>query len=137
MKTIVLVTGGFDPLHPGHIEYFKAAKQLGDELHVGLNSDESVKRLKGTERPINHQDDRKYVLESLYCVDQVIIFNEDTPYNLIKRIEPTYITKGGDYKVEDVVGNDLAEVVIIPTLQGFSTTDTLRRLNNDTVKWLC
>ena len=84
-----------------------------------------------------HQDDRKYVLESLYCVDQVIIFNEDTPYNLIKRIEPTYITKGGDYKVEDVVGNDLAEVVIIPTLQGFSTTDTLRRLNNDTVKWLC
>ena len=71
------------------------------------------------------------------CVDQVIIFNEDTPYNLIKRIEPTYITKGGDYEVEDVVGNDLAEVVIIPTLQGFSTTDTLRRLNNDTVKWLC
>ena len=134
---IIFTNGCFDILHRGHVEYLNKSKLLGDMLVVGLNSDESVKRLKGSERPINHQDDRKYVLESLYCVDQVIIFNEDTPYNLIKRIEPTYITKGGDYEVEDVVGNDLAEVVIIPTLQGFSTTNTLRRLNNDTVKWLC
>ena len=134
---IIFTNGCFDILHRGHVEYLNKSKLLGDMLVVGLNSDESVKRLKGSERAVNHQDDRKYVLESLYCVDQVIIFNEDTPYNLIKKIEPTYITKGGDYEVEDVVGNDLAKVVIIPTLQGFSTTETLRRMNNDTVKWLC
>jgi len=125
IKTKVFTNGCFDILHRGHIELLEISKNLGDYLIVGLNSDESVKRLKGENRPVNNQEDRKKALESLKFVDEVIIFDEDTPYELIQRIKPDIITKGGDYKAETVVGNDLAIVKIIPTIEGYSTTKIL------------
>ena len=125
----VFTNGCFDILHKGHIEYLKQSKQLGDKLIVGLNSDQSVKMLKGEDRPINNQQDRKAVLEALDCVDEVIIFDEETPYNLIKSLQPDIITKGGDYIVDTVIGNDLAEVIIIPYIEGYSTSKVLRKLN--------
>tara|TARA_B100001939_G_C16596342_1_gene469038 strand:+ start:305 stop:598 length:294 start_codon:yes stop_codon:yes gene_type:complete len=94
---------------------------------VGLNSDASVKRLKGDSRPINNQDDRAYLLESLKYVDEVIIFEEDTPYELLKKVRPDFIVKGGDYKKERVVGNDLAEVVIYNYINGYSTTNIIEK----------
>jgi len=125
----IFTNGCFDILHKGHVEYLKQSKQLGDKLIVGLNSDTSVKKLKGDDRPINNQQDRKAVLESLDCVDEVIIFDEDTPYELIKQIQPDIITKGGDYTVDTVVGNDITDVVIIPYVEGYSTSRVLRKLN--------
>jgi D-beta-D-heptose 7-phosphate kinase/D-beta-D-heptose 1-phosphate adenosyltransferase len=130
-NSVVFTNGCFDILHRGHIEYLKESRKLGYKLIVGLNSDESIKRLKGEQRPINNQKDRKAVLEALDCVDEVIIFNEDTPYELIKKLKPDIITKGGDYKPEEVVGNDLTKVVIIPFVKGYSTTKTLEHLNAD------
>ena len=94
-------------------------------------ADESIKKLKGFCRPHNNQEDRKKVLEALDCVDEVIIFDEDTPYELIRKLQPDIITKGGDYKKEDVVGNDLADVRIIPFIEGYSTTKTLEYMNGD------
>lgn len=130
-KKVIFTNGCFDILHKGHIDYLKKSKELGDCLIVGLNSDESVKRIKGDLRPYNNEQDRKEMLESLKFVDEVIIFDDETPYELIKAIKPDIITKGGDYTVETVVGNDLAEVVIIPTTEGYSTTDTLEYMNGD------
>jgi rfaE bifunctional protein nucleotidyltransferase chain/domain len=121
--TIVFTNGCFDVIHRGHIEYLKQSRQLGTRLVVGLNSDASVKRLKGESRPVNNQDDRRALLLALRFVDQVEIFEEDTPLELIKRINPDIITKGGDYQPEQVVGHDLAqETVIIPFLDGYSST---------------
>ena len=128
-KKVVFTNGCFDILHKGHIDYLKKSKELGDYLIVGLNSDESIKRIKGDLRPHNNEQDRKEMLESLKFVDEVVIFNDETPYELIKSIKPDIITKGGDYTVETVVGNDLAEVVIIPTTEGYSTTNTLEYMN--------
>jgi len=128
-ERIVFTNGCFDILHKGHIEYLKKSKALGKKLIVGLNSDESIRRLKGLCRPINSQEDRKEVLESIGYIDQVIIFDEDTPYELIKKIKPDIITKGGDYMPSTVVGNDLAKVVIIPFVDGYSTTDILEKIN--------
>jgi rfaE bifunctional protein nucleotidyltransferase chain/domain len=125
---IVFTNGCFDILHRGHVEYLKESKKLGTYLIVGINSDNSVKRLKGETRPINNQWDRKIVLEELKCVDEVVIFEEDTPYDLIKKIGPDIITKGGDYKIEEVVGHDLAKTVIIPYLEGYSTSSVLKKL---------
>jgi D-beta-D-heptose 7-phosphate kinase/D-beta-D-heptose 1-phosphate adenosyltransferase len=126
---LVFTNGCFDILHKGHIDYLQKSKKLGNKLIVGLNSDASIKRLKGDTRPINNQEDRKAVLESLGCVDKVIIFDEDTPYDLIKQIKPDIITKGGDYKlIEDVVGHDLAEVKLIPYVEGYSTTKILESI---------
>lgn len=127
---IIFTNGCFDILHKGHIDYLNKSRALGDKLIVGLNSDSSVKKLKGNERPINNQEDRKFLLENLECVDEVIIFDENDPYELIKRIKPDIITKGGDYKKEEVVGNDLAEVVIIPLVDGYSTTKILEKIND-------
>lgn len=127
-ETVVFTNGCFDILHRGHIEYLKASKDLGNVLIVGLNSDKSVQRLKGSGRPINNQDDRKYMLEQLPFVDQVIVFDEPTPRQLIETIRPDIITKGGDYKPEDVVGNDLANVVIVPYKGGYSTTSIVEKL---------
>lgn len=133
-NSVVFTNGCFDILHRGHIEYLKKSRQLGYKLIVGLNSDESVKKLKGKDRPVNNQQDRKAVLEALEFVDEVIIFDSDTPYELIKRIEPDIITKGGDYKSkEEVVGHDLAEVVIIPYVQGYSTTNTISQFVGETL----
>lgn len=125
---IIFTNGCFDILHRGHIEYLRKSKELGDKLIVGLNSDASVRKLKGSSRPINNQEDRKMVLENLGFVDEVIVFDEETPYELIKKVKPDIITKGGDYTVETTVGNDLAEVVIIPKVEGYSTTKVLELL---------
>lgn len=127
-QKVVFTNGCFDILHRGHIDYLQQSKSLGYKLIVGLNSDASIKRLKGQSRPINNQNDRKLALEALRCVDEVIIFDEDTPYELIKRINPDIITKGGDYNIEDVVGNDLADVVILPYKNGYSTTNIIGKL---------
>jgi len=124
-KKVVFTNGCFDILHRGHISLLQESRNLGQKLVVGLNSDASVRKLKGPNRPINRQDDRKAVLEALDCVDEVIIFDEPTPYQLIKKINPDIITKGGDYKPSEVIGNDLAQVVIIPYVDGYSTTGVL------------
>ena len=128
-NTIVFTNGCFDILHTGHFELLKAAKEKGDKLIVGLNDDNSVKRLKGNNRPINPVEIRKKQLEILSWVDEVIVFSEDTPYNLIKSLKPTLIVKGGDYKVNEVVGHDLTSVYIVPTVEDFSTTSILEKIN--------
>jgi D-beta-D-heptose 7-phosphate kinase/D-beta-D-heptose 1-phosphate adenosyltransferase len=125
--TVIFTNGCFDILHIGHLSLLQSAKQLGNKLVVGLNSDASVKRLKGSLRPINNQEIRKQQLEILPWVDSVVIFDEDTPYELIKQIHPDIIVKGGDYTPSEVVGNDLSEVCIIPLIQGFSTTNIINR----------
>ena len=130
--TKVFTNGCFDIVHRGHIEMLKASKQLGDWLVVGVNTDRSVRHLKGESRPINNESDRKVMLESLDFVDEVILFDEDTPLELIQRVQPDIITKGGDYTVDTVVGNQLAKVVILPTVDDYSTTKTIQRINNDT-----
>jgi D-beta-D-heptose 7-phosphate kinase / D-beta-D-heptose 1-phosphate adenosyltransferase len=121
-ETVVFTNGVFDILHKGHFELLKQARALGTKLVVGINSDESVKRLKGESRPINNELTRIEQLEALPWVDEVFVFNDDTPYDLIKRLKPALIVKGGDYTVETVVGNDLAPVHIVPTVEGYSTT---------------
>ena len=131
-RTKVFTNGCFDIVHRGHIEMLKASKQLGDWLVVGVNTDHSVQRLKGESRPVNNESDRKVLLESLDFVDEVILFDEDTPLELIQRVQPNIITKGGDYTVDTVVGNQLAKVVILPTVDDYSTTKTIQRINNDT-----
>ena len=124
-KTI-FTNGVFDIIHKGHIELLKYAKTLGTNLIIGINSDKSVKRLKGSSRPINNQVYRKSQLLKFKFVDQVIIFDEDTPYEQIKSIKPDIIVKGGDYNAENVIGNDIARVVIFPTLKGYSTTNIIK-----------
>lgn len=103
-KKIVFTNGCFDIIHPGHVTYLNEAKNLGDILIVGINADASVKRLKGDARPVNSEQDRKFVLENLKPVDFVEIFTEDTPLNLILRVRPSILVKGGDWKVEEIVG---------------------------------
>ena len=103
-EKIVFTNGCFDILHVGHIRYLKQARLLGDRLVVGLNSDASVKRLKGESRPLVSEAARKEVLEALTCVDEVFIFEEDTPLELIKLVKPQVLVKGGDYQIEDIVG---------------------------------
>lgn len=125
---LVFTNGCFDILHRGHIEYLKASRAMGDRLVVGLNSDASVARLKPG-RPINRQENRQAVLEALRWVDEVIVFDEDTPYELIKRIQPDLITKAADYAASQVVGSDLTPVAIIPYLEGYSTTNLVNALS--------
>ena len=128
----VFTNGCFDILHRGHVELLEYCDRLvlhaghhDGRVVVGLNSDSSVRKLKGSNRPTNSQEDRKYILRSLKFVDEVLIFEEDTPYELIKKVKPDIIVKGGDYKKEDVVGNDLCEVRIFDYKEGYSTTDLL------------
>ena len=106
-KKIIFTNGCFDILHRGHIEYLKEAKKLGDVLIIGLNSDNSVKKIKGGNRPINSEEDRAEILFQLKPVDFVVIFDEDTPYELIKGIVPDILVKGGDWKIEQIVGSDI------------------------------
>ncbi|MBC8525918.1 MAG: D-glycero-beta-D-manno-heptose 1-phosphate adenylyltransferase [Candidatus Cloacimonetes bacterium] len=106
-KKIIFTNGCFDILHRGHIEYLKEAKKLGDVLIIGLNSDDSVKIIKGENRPINSEEDRAEILSQLKPVDFVVIFNEDTPYELIKSIVPDILVKGGDWKTEEIIGSDI------------------------------
>ncbi len=121
---LVFTNGCFDVLHRGHVELLKYCKSMGQVI-VGLNSDKSVKRLKGSDRPFFSEKDREFMLRACKYVDGVIIFDEDTPYDLIKKIKPDIIVKGGDYKVEEVVGNDIAKVKIFNYMNGYSTTKIL------------
>lgn len=122
----IFTNGCFDILHRGHLELFRYCKTMGYVI-VGLNSDDSVKRLKGEKRPINAEKDRKFILESIKYIDEVVIFDEDTPYELIKVIKPNIIVKGGDYTETTVVGADLAEVRIFNYIHGYSTTKIIER----------
>lgn len=133
-KSIVFTNGCFDILHIGHTRYLQKARTLGDVMIVGVNSDESVKRLKGETRPINSLSDRMEILASLTCVDYVIPFDGDTPYELISDIRPDVLVKGGDYNPDEVVGKDIVEskggrVVIIPLVEGRSTTAVVSRMS--------
>jgi D-beta-D-heptose 7-phosphate kinase/D-beta-D-heptose 1-phosphate adenosyltransferase len=112
------------------LELLKFCKSLGATVVVGINSDASIKKLKGEKRPINNQEDRVFMLESLKYVDKVIVFEEETPYNLIKKIKPDTIVKGSDYKKEEVVGFDLCEVVIFENIDGYSTTKKIQDISN-------
>jgi len=128
---IIFTNGCFDILHKGHVSYLDVAKSFGDVLILGLNSDESVKRLKGESRPINNQDDRGYILAALESVDYVVNFSEDTPYELIKLIQPDILVKGADYEGKEVVGSDIAkEVKLVTFIDGKSTTKTIEQINN-------
>ena len=127
-NTVVWTNGVFDVLHKGHLQLLKFARTQGDKLIVGINSDASVRRLKGETRPINDVDIRKEQLESLPWVDQIVVFDDDTPLNNIKQYKPDIIVKGGDYVIDTVVGNELAEVIIFPTIEGFSTTKTIGKM---------
>ena len=132
-KKIVFTNGCFDILHKGHVSYLNEAKKLGDLLFVGINSDSSVKRLKGPSRPINSEIDRKYVLENLKCIDSVAIFEEDTPLNLILLIHPMVLVKGGDWDISQIVGAKevLSYGGIVKSLNfvdGFSTTSIIDKI---------
>ena len=130
-KKIVFTNGCFDILHAGHVKYLEVAKNYGDILIVGVNADCSVRKLKGSTRPINNQDDRAYILASLESVDYVVIFEEETPYELIKLIKPHTLVKGGDYEGKDVVGQDIAnELKLVQFVDGKSTTNTIKRIKN-------
>lgn len=132
-KKIVFTNGCFDILHSGHVFYLDEAKALGDVLILGLNSDDSVRRLKGEDRPLNSQDDRALVINSLRAIDYVVIFNEDTPFNLISEIKPDILVKGGDYKISEIVGADVVQkngglVTTIKFVEGKSTTAILEKI---------
>ncbi|WP_419234401.1 D-glycero-beta-D-manno-heptose-7-phosphate kinase [Aliarcobacter cryaerophilus] len=131
-KKIVFTNGCFDILHVGHVKYLEVAKSYGDVLILGLNADSSVKKLKGPTRPINIQDDRAYILASLESVDYVVIFEEETPYELIKLIKPHVLVKGGDYEGKEVVGQDIAdELKLVQFVDGKSTTNTIKRIQEN------
>lgn len=132
-KIIVFTNGCFDILHPGHLYLLQEAKNRGDILVVGINSDASLKRLKGEERPIFPQEERAEILASLEMVDYVTVFEEDNPYNIINALKPHVLVKGGDWKKEEVIGRDLVEswggeVVIIPYKKGYSTSGILDKI---------
>ena len=131
-KKIVFTNGCFDILHIGHVKYLQKAKTLGDVLILGLNSNESVSRLKGPDRPINNEYDRAYLLASLEAVDYVVIFEEDTPYELIKKIKPDILVKGKDYEGKKIVGSDIAkEVKLIDFVNGKSTTNIINKIKRE------
>ena len=132
-KTIVFSNGCFDILHRGHVEYLSKAADLGDILIIGLNTDASVKRIKGPSRPVNDEKARAVVLAALEFVDAIMFFDEDTPYNLIKNVQPDVLVKGKDYKAEDIVGYDIVtnkggKVETIELVEGFSTTNTINKM---------
>lgn len=134
-RKVVFTNGCFDIIHKGHVTYLNEAKSLGDHLIVGINSDDSVKRLKGKDRPVNNEYDRAFVLDNLKSVDDVLIFNEDTPYHIIKEIIPDLLVKGGDWKEEDIVGSDIVKmnggkVISLQFVNDYSTTNILKKIEN-------
>jgi glycerol-3-phosphate cytidylyltransferase len=134
-KTVVFTNGCFDILHVGHLRYLQEAKELGDILIVGVNSDESVSRLKGPTRPINKQNDRAEMLAGLKPVDYTVIFTEDTPVEIIDELKPSIHVKGGDYKKEDLPETPIVEknggkVIILSLIQGKSTTNIVKKIQN-------
>ena len=132
-ETIVFTNGCFDILHRGHVEYLAQASDLGDVLVVGLNTDASVKRLKGESRPVNDEQSRALLLSALQFVDAVVLFGEDTPYELIRQVQPDVLVKGSDYKPEEIVGYDIVtakggKVLTIDLVNGFSTTNIINKI---------
>jgi D-glycero-beta-D-manno-heptose 1-phosphate adenylyltransferase len=132
-KRVVFTNGCFDLLHPGHVDLLVRAKSLGDVLVVGLNSDGSVRRLKGRGRPVVGQEDRAYVLSALESVNYVVLFDQDTPLELITLVQPDVLVKGGDWPVERIVGREAVlarggEVLSLVLLPGYSTTDLIERI---------
>ncbi len=132
-KNVVFTNGVFDILHRGHVEYLAAAKSLGDELIVGINSDASVKKIKGPRRPVVGENDRAFLVSQLVPVDAVCIFEEETPYDIISALVPDILVKGADWKVDDVVGKDVVEraggkVLTLPFVPRHSTTLVIERI---------
>lgn len=138
-KKIVFTNGCFDLLHPGHVAYLSEAASLGDILVIGLNSDDSVKRLKGPERPINDEATRALLLASMFFIDAVVLFNEDTPAELIKTVLPAVLVKGGDYEIATIAGASETianggKVEVLTFLPGYSSTaiiEKIKRLKQD------
>ena len=132
-KKVVFTNGCFDILHVGHVRYLKEAKGYGDILIVAVNSDLSVKSIKGDKRPIVSQSERAEVVAALEMVDYVIMFDEDTPYNIIKKLQPDVLIKGGDWTIDKIIGRDIVEarggkVIAIPFIEGASTTGIVERV---------
>jgi rfaE bifunctional protein nucleotidyltransferase chain/domain len=131
---VVFTNGCFDILHPGHVDYLSQARDLGDLLILGLNTDNSVKRLhKAPNRPVNNEQTRAMVLAGLGCIDMIVLFDEETPYELIKFLQPNILVKGNDYKAENIVGYDIVkanggEIITIPMLEGYSTTKLIEKI---------
>jgi D-beta-D-heptose 7-phosphate kinase/D-beta-D-heptose 1-phosphate adenosyltransferase len=136
-KKVVFTNGCFDILHPGHLRYLYAARQLGDYLVIGLNSDQSVKIIKGPERPIVGQSERAEMLAALEFVDRIVIFDEPDPFNIINELVPDVLVKGGDWTEDTTIGSDIVKkaggyVKIIPFVEGFSTTQIIQRVKQGT-----
>ncbi len=134
-QKIVFTNGCFDLLHLGHVDYLAKAKDLGDRLIIGVNTDSSVKRLKGENRPLQDENSRLHILAALHSVDAVVLFDDDTPYELIKKIQPDILVKGADYKIENIVGYDIVtsrggSVQTIEFIEGYSTTNIEQRILN-------
>jgi rfaE bifunctional protein nucleotidyltransferase chain/domain len=134
-KSVVFTNGCFDILHSGHIHYLAEASDLADQLVVGLNTDASVKKIKGPSRPYLDEQTRALILASLGFVSAVVMFDEETPYELIKKIHPNFLVKGGDYKPEEIVGYDIVKakggkVLTIPIVEGFSSTGIINKIRN-------
>jgi rfaE bifunctional protein nucleotidyltransferase chain/domain len=134
-KRVVFTNGCFDLLHRGHVHILREARACGDVLVVGINSDKSVKRIKGPARPVLPESDRCELLGAMEMVDFVILFNEPDPYDLIAAIQPDVLVKGGDWNSEKIIGADLVEegggrVVVVPYIKGFSTTEIIERIRN-------
>lgn len=133
MIKIVFTNGCFDVLHVGHIRLFEFARSCGDYLVVGLNSDESIKSIKGNDRPIIWQEERKEFLMSIRWIDDVIIFNEPNPLALIKRVKPHILVKGEDWKNKKVIGSEIVDEVVFFPHQGHSTTDIIKKIRGNDV----
>ena len=134
-KKVVFTNGVFDLLHIGHITYLAKASELGDKLIIGLNADSSVKRIKGESRPVNHQNNRAALLAALFFVDAVVVFEDDTPLNLISTLMPDILVKGADYSIENIVGakeviDTGGEVKTINFVEGYSSTSIIERIRN-------
>jgi len=132
-KTIVFTNGVFDLLHPGHVRYLQQARALGDSLIVGVNSDRSVRAIKGPARPITTEDERAELIAALACVDAAVVFDEDTPWQLIAALQPDVLVKGADWAEDAIIGRDIVEarggrVVRVPIESGYATTSIIDRI---------
>ncbi len=135
-KKIVFTNGCFDLLHLGHVDYLSKARGYGDKLVVGLNSDASIKKLKGSSRPIKDERSRSWILASFAFVDAVVLFDDETPLELISQINPDVLVKGGDYSTDEIVGNELVssaggQVLTVPFVKGFSSTNFIDKIINE------
>ncbi|MBS1518063.1 MAG: D-glycero-beta-D-manno-heptose 1-phosphate adenylyltransferase [Bacteroidetes bacterium] len=135
-KKLVFTNGCFDILHKGHVSYLNQAKLMGDYLIVGINSDRSVKKLKGESRPVNSEQDRAFIIDNLKAVDYVIIFDEDTPLEIIKLILPDYLVKGGDWKENEIIGSDVVtanngKVISLNFINNYSSTGIIEKIRKN------